>query len=148
MTDGEALHTYQRFLDVLTPLFLAGEVEACMGYFALPHRAITLNQTLVCTTTQELRAALTDYVAHLRAERIVRLDRRADGAYAVSPTAINGYHVTTAYRASGEQAVPPFPTRNRLILENEIWKAREQNGVIDNTDWSVLPEDAPTNRPN
>lgn len=142
----EALQIYQGFLDDLTPLLLEGDVERAIARHALPHWSKTLHETMVCTTEDDLRRALQTYCGFLRAEQVTRLSRVADAAYAISDTTIEGYHVTRAFRADGSEAIAPFASRNRLTLIDTVWKTVEQEGIIDNSEWRVLPSVAPHRR--
>ncbi|MEO0664719.1 MAG: hypothetical protein AAFY97_03185, partial [Pseudomonadota bacterium] len=70
----------------------------------------------------------------------------ADAAYAITNTEIQGYHITSAFRDCGQAAIPPYPPRIRVLFVPGRWRAAEQDGVVDNADWKLLPDEASATR--
>lgn len=138
----DAVKHHQAFLDGMTPSLLEGDVETCLTYLLVPHICITLNKTLVCTTRDDLRHALSAYYDVLCDQGVTELRRVSDAARFLSPTEIEGFHITSALR-DGEELTPPYATRIVLQLHDGFWRASEQEGIVDNRDWRVLPDPRP-----
>jgi len=138
LKDSSAVEIYRAYLAAACVPFEAGDYEACVPFFDLPHRMETLDRVLVCSTEAELIHALATYGKAMRARGIKHMKRDVETAHFLNSDEIEGFHVTSGLR-NGERVVEPFATRNRIVRRNGVWRSAEQTGVLTSADFHIVP---------
>ena len=145
----DAVSIYQAHIDALSDTFLRRDHHAFSGRMSFPHTMILDDQAVVTPDAETSFHNLTEYAMTFQSQRVTEFIRLCSGAHFVTPTRMEGTHVS--HMLSGATRLSaPYANRLRLELINGVWlETAASNAIRRANALSSLPvaSDAPQPAP-
>lgn len=130
----DAVSIYQAHIDALSDALLRRDHHAFSGQMSFPHTMILYDQAVVTPDAETSFHNLTEYAMTFQSQRVTEFIRLCSGAHFVTPTRIEGTHVS--HMLSGA-------TRLSAPYANRVAVGTDQRGVAGN---SRLQRNSPRQR--
>lgn len=128
---------YQLTLDIVSRALMAGDLDTCLRFLAIPHQLRTLDAERLVTTEDEMRIALTDYRAFILGNGATSYIRLCDEAQFDTPNTIVGTHQSHLI-AGGHVVLDPYMVEMTLIRQGPLWRATHSLTLSHNHDTPVI----------
>ena len=143
----DAVSIYQAHIDALSDTFLRRDHHAFSGRMSFPHTMILDDQAVVTPDAETSFHNLTEYAMTFQSQRVTEFIQLCSGAHFVTPTRIEGTHVS--HMLSGATRLSaPYANRLRLELINGVWlETAASNAIRRANALSSLPVASDTPQP-
>lgn len=128
---------YQLALDIVSRALMAGDMDTCLRFLAVPQHLRTLDAERVIKTDDEMRIALAGYRAFILDHGATSYIRLCEEARFETPNTIIGTHQSHLI-AGGRVMIEPYMVEMTLKRQGPLWRATQSLTLSNNHDTPVI----------